>query len=393
MIKGFLEKQKAKGKLLQAFRSGELYLTYKSGKNTHLILPIIHYVGIDKEAQLLTYVFSIPLGLDPKEVIKKRWLFEQQFGQNLEIEQENKRFTLKIFGKSYPKKLKWDFEKLTESFEGQIPIPCGIDRHGRIICIDLVENPHLLIAGFTGSGKSTQVRSILATLIQYFSPEELELWLIDMKMVEFQFYRNVKHVKEDIVVKGKDVKPLLQKIDDELERRQELMFNEGVTHITQLKEKQPFIIVAIDEVASLPNDKEIDEYLVEISNRGRALGVYLILSLLRPDSKNIDSRLKGNLTCTMGFKARDRINASVIGMKGAENLAGDGRFLMSIPDYDDLVELQAPYLSEKGLEKLLKDYKKTDEEIKKEVEQKQIDEVKGELSEKNIFGVLDNEKA
>lgn len=361
MLSDFFITRKLKAQLVKVFTKGELFLTHKHGTKVYKHFPKIHDVDFDDIR--LRYVFSIPVGLDPKEVTKKQWLFEQVFGENLKIKQDNKRFILNVYNKTFPKTLTYDLEKFQEDLKGTIPILCGVNIYGKLLTYDFLENPHLMIAGFTGSGKSTQLRSILTTLIQLFTPEELHLHLVDMKAVELSLFRNVKHVQGNIITKSKDVLPMLKKVNKEMDKRQDLMEKEGVTHVTELKEKLPFVIVAVDELASLPNDKKTFEHFVEISNRGRALGVFLILSILRPDAVNIDSRLKANMTVTMGFKARDRINANVIGMAGSEKIKDVGRFLINFPSEESNIELQAPKLTEDKLKKILSKYKYTKEEL------------------------------
>lgn len=357
MVKDFLQKQKLKSKLIQAFRSGEMYLTYKKDKTLYYIMPKIHSVGFDNDNEKITYVFSIPLGLDPKEVLKKEWLFKQQFGKNIELEQENKRFTLTIRAKKLPKEVLWNFEQFEHSLKDKLlPIVCGIDLNGDLLVYDMVKHPHLLISGRTGSGKSTQLRSILSTLIKDKSPEELHLYMADLKLAEFQFYRNVEHVKK-LCINKKEIKKMLSKLLNELEKRQELLVEHEVTHVKDLPNKLPYIIICIDEVATLKKDDAVMDILEEISNRGRALGIYLILSILRPDREILDGKLKNNLNVVMGFRCKDAINARVIGTVGAEKLTNKGRFLIDIETMEGLPEIQAPLLEEDELKKILKEYK------------------------------------
>ena len=320
-------------------------------------MPKIHYVNLDKENNKLVYVFSIPLGLDPKEVMKKDWLFKQQFGKNIELEQENKQFTLTVRSKKIPKKVIWNFKKFETVTQDKIlPVICGVDLNGDLIAYDMVKHPHLLISGRTGSGKSTQLRSILTALISAISSDELHLYMADLKLAEFQFYRNVEHVKK-LCINKSEIKKMLTKLMNELERRQKLLVEHEVTHVKDLPNKLPYIIICIDEVATLKKDDAIMDDLEEISNRGRALGLYLILSILRPDREILDGKLKNNLNVVMGFRCKDLINARVIGTPGAEKLTNKGRFLIDIETIEGLPEIQAPLLEEVELKKILKGYK------------------------------------
>ena len=357
MLKQYFLNQKLKGKLIQTFRSGEMYLTYKKDKTTHYIMPKIQYVNLDKVNNKLVYVFSIPLGLDPKEVMKKDWLFKQQFGKNIELEQENKQFTLTVRSKKLPEKVMWNFKKFEVASENKIlPVICGVDLNGELIAYDMVKYPHLLISGRTGSGKSTQLRSILTYLISAKAPDELHLYMADLKLAEFAFYRNVEHVKK-LCTNKKEIKKMLTKLMTELESRQKLLVEHEVTHVKDLPNKLPYIIICIDEVATLKKDDVIMDDLEEISNRGRALGLYLVLSILRPDREILDGKLKNNLNVVMGFRCKDLINARVIGTPGAEKLTNKGRFLIDIETMEGLAEIQAPLLEEEELKRILKGFK------------------------------------
>ncbi|NEU29917.1 DNA translocase FtsK [bacterium LRH843] len=396
-----------KKKLTDAFDVAGLYMEYSSDKYKKRIYPVIHSARVLKGR--IEYVFTLLNGMDPKETKKKEYAFYQVLGSKLKIETDGiKKYVLTIYGDSLPRIIHWDYEMIVPHIKNlHVPIACGKNFNNEFVAFDLINNPHLLISGTTGSGKSTQLRSILMTLISSMQPDNLELYLVDMKMAEFMFFRNVQHVKQ-LCVTGKEAKKMLDGIINELEVRQQLIVEEGVTHVKDLKHnKVPYIVVAIDEFASMHDDKAM-EHLLEIGNRGRALGIYMILSILRPDAKTIDSRLKGNLNATMGFKAKNRINANVIGTPGAENLKGDGHFLLDSITVEGMPELKAFYLDEEKLKKLLVPYLIKDEikrrtvspnietwtfpSIKKEVNDVRTDEVKSLIAPRERILTLDDLK-
>lgn len=361
LFKDFFKKQKAKAKLIQAFRSGELYLTFSKGSTTRYIMPKIHDVDIDQEKKRLRYVFSIPLGLDPKEVFKKEWLFKQQFGKNIHLENDNKVFTLSIFVQSL-KQFNYSYEALLPLLEGKkLPIVAGKNVNGEMIVYDMLKAPHLLIAGETDSGKSTEVRAILTTLIKYCDPSTLRLYLGDMKRSEFHLFRNIKHV-EGVYTKAFELESALFDIKKDLEDRGDILDQYGLVHIDdynkskQANHKIPYKIVCIDEVALLQKERAIMEIVEDISAIGRALGIFLILSMQRPDAKVLEGKLKNNLKVRMGFKHSNAINSRITDTPGAEKikLEDQGRMILKL---HDLEEVQAPYLSDKKAKELLEPYK------------------------------------
>ncbi|OLO40334.1 hypothetical protein BTR23_07550 [Alkalihalophilus pseudofirmus] len=362
MIKQFLLKQQAKGKLIQAFRSGGIHLTYKSGKNEHFIFPTIHHIGIDDNQ--LVYVFSIPLGLDPKDVNKKVWLFKQQFGKNVELDQENKRFTLTIYSKSIPKEFKYNYEKIKPYIEEmKLPIVGGIDLNGNIIVWDMADGkPHLLCAGENGSGKSAGVRQILTTLVQYKKPEELHLYLCDPKFTEFHLFEDIEHVQGKIAFEMKDIYSTIQTVKKELDKRKKLIGGKHkLTGIEKYNEKfkdsqLPYILLCIDEFAQLKKEKDAIELIETISAQGRAFGIFLLLATQRPDREVMNGLIKQNITVRMGYRHADIVNSRITNTIGAENISIEdkGRFILKM---DVSKEIQAPFLSEEKAEKILKRYK------------------------------------
>jgi len=190
-----------RSKLRKVFQTGELKVEKSSiaialtSKDDikRKIYPTIHAVYEKGDKWIL--VFSIPFGLDPAEVMKKKWLFEQQFGDNIELERENKKFVLTIPTKEVPKIIKFDYIKFLPYIENmKLPIVVGYNDQ-KFEAYDMVPDPNLIISGEPGSGKSTQLRAILTTLILHLPSTKLEMYLGDLKRSEFHLFKRVKHVK------------------------------------------------------------------------------------------------------------------------------------------------------------------------------------------------------
>ncbi|EJS45657.1 hypothetical protein ICG_05892 [Bacillus cereus BAG1X1-3] len=231
--------------------------------------------------------------LDPKTIEKKWFCFQQILGRNVAIEGDIKKFVLNVFHSdaglqpyNYSYK-KW--QPLLKKY--RIPVVVGRDQFGNMITYDMIgsNTPHLLIAGETGSGKSSMVRVVLSTLIQCMSPDKLHLYLGDLKNSEFHFLRRVKHVKE-VCMEEIEMKIMLQRVWKEIRERRKLMEEYEVDHIDEYNKlnphnQKPYILLAIDEVAMLQDEKECMVIIEKISAVARALGVFLMLSMQRPDAK------------------------------------------------------------------------------------------------------------
>lgn len=340
-------KLKVRKKLIDAFKAGDIYLDEGTERK---ILPKIRSVNLSNESTTLT--FTLPNGLDPKLLTKNFYVFQQYFGRTIELDGDIKRFTLKVFTASMPKDLPYSFADIAPVIAPhKLGIICGKDRNGQYHAFDLLKQPHILIAGETGSGKSTQLRSILTTLIKSKKPSELQLYLGDCKKSEFHIFRKVEHV-QCVLSSARDIGEMLGHIKKELDERSDLTEMFEVSHVDELpaEHRRPYIVVCIDEFVMLRKDTFIMDVLTEIVAIGRTLGVFAILSMQRPNAKVLDTTIRANLTVSMGFKLRDKMEARIVNTPGADAIEESGRFIMNS---DRLYELQAPYLEIKKAKELL----------------------------------------
>ncbi|MCQ6282127.1 FtsK/SpoIIIE domain-containing protein [Bacillus sp. EB600] len=343
------EKLKARKQLVKAFRTAQIYRSYSTDNGERYILPKIHSVTINDHS--IQYTFTLPIGVNPDLLKKNYFVFQQIFRKQVNIEGEIKNFTLSI--QTAPKKdLIYDFCEIEKAVDKhKLGIICGQSRNGEYVSFDITEKPHILIAGETGSGKSTQLRSILTTLIKIKRPEELQLYLGDCKRQEFHIFRKVEHV-QCVYSNARDIRSMLLKIRAEMDSRSNLTEVFEVGHIDDLpkEHKLPYIIVCIDEFVMLRKDEEIMDILTEIVAIGRTLGVFAILSMQRPNAKVLDTTVRANLTVSMGFKLRDPMEAKIANTPNAEKIEVSGRFIMNS---DKVYEIQAPYLVMEEAKKLL----------------------------------------
>ncbi|UUE91760.1 FtsK/SpoIIIE domain-containing protein [Bacillus cereus] len=386
IVKDWLHKQSLKNQLIEVFGKAGLYVDHQTRGGKVPIYPKIHSISSTQEN--VRYVFTIPNGLDPKTIEKKWFCFQQILGRNVAIEGDIKKFVLNVFHSdarlqtyNYSYK-KW--QPLLKKY--RLPVVVGRDQFGHMIVYDMVDSntPHLLIAGETGSGKSSMVRVVLSTLIQYMSPDKLHLYLGDLKNSEFHFLRRVKHVKE-VCMEEIEMKIMLQKVWKEIRERRKLMEEYEVDHINEYNKinpnnQKPYILLAIDEVAMLQDEKECMTTVEKISAVGRALGVFLMLSMQRPDAKVLDGKLKLNMTVRMGFKCDSTINSNIMGTPGSEHLEQSGQMILKL---NGLKKVQAPYLELSKAKQIVEPYRIPKEDMK----------LQNPLQEENrLFGVLDYEE-
>jgi len=384
-MKGWLKKKKYKYQLEEVFKKAKLYDEHMTRGGKVPIYPTIHDVYEGKES--VRYTFTLPNGVDPAQINKKWFCFQQILGENLMMEGTIKKFVLHVFHSNtslqpYDYSYK-QWQPLLKPY--RLPVVVGRDQFGNVIVYDMVDSntPHLLIAGETGSGKSSMVRVILATLIQHMSPEHLHLYLGDLKSSEFHFLRRVKHVKY-VCMEEHEMTNMLSKLWKEVLHRRKIMEEYELGHIdeyNQITKDKPlsYIFIAIDEVAMLQDEKECVTIIEKISAVGRSLGIFLMLSMQRPDAKILDGKLKLNLTVRMGFKCADLINSNIVGTPGSENLSQSGQMILKL---DGLKKVQAPFLALDQAKEIIKPYRLSKEQSVQKEEQ--------EHQEDKIFGVLDD---
>lgn len=392
MIKEWLQKQRAKSQLRKAFQAAGLYVAYKSGDKEMKVFPNVHSVRIGDDQT--EYVFTLINGMDPKEVKKKEYVFQQVFGRNTEVKGDLKKFVLTVHKNGLPKKVKYRYSEIYPLIKGLLlPIVCGKDRHGKWLVYDAVNNPNCLLFGQPGSGKSSMLHNILVTLIQYYTADELHLYLGDLKMSEFGIYEGVDHVKS-LCFQANELGPALEYLKKkELKKRGELLKKYRVRHISKVpkSERPPFIVVCVDEFVMIKDD-EIMTNLLQIASLGRACGIFVILSMQRPSHTILNTDVRAVLSVRMGFRTVDLRNAMIGETPGSEKISLDtpGRFLLRL---DDLIELQAPHVTEDIAEKILKKYKsdgwKNHSFIVTQVLENKMQGSEEELDRDKILGVLD----
>jgi S-DNA-T family DNA segregation ATPase FtsK/SpoIIIE len=218
-----------------------------------------------------------------------------------------------------------------QSWCKQYPLPfiIGESVNGGLIFSDLAELRHLLVTGATGSGKSVFINILLLSLIINVPPDELALYLVDPKQVEYSYFDGFPQVRQ-IITDMKKADALLLSLVNEMESRYELFAKSGVKNITTYNKnnenKIPYIVAAIDEYADLvmvnPN---VEDHLVRLGQKARAAGIHLIICTQKPLSDIVTSVLKSNLPSAISFRLKTSSDYQTVFGKGIPyNLLGKG---------------------------------------------------------------------
>jgi len=365
-VKQYFVKSRLKGDLMKCFRSAKIYKEFKSKDQTHKQYPKIHDVHVDFIDEVVRYTFTIPVGMNPEKIFDNQWIFVQVFTNAYTLHcQKNRKFILTTYANGFPPNPVYPFsmdEYKSLAAKSKIPCLIGHDEKGKVQFLDLLRDPHLLVMGETGSGKSVFCRSLI-TFLSLHLRDRVEFVLGDLKRSEFFLFRNVDNVRSVSIEETRLQSELLY-VQSEIERRGNLFDAAEVPNIEEYEKetgvKLPYIIVCIDEVALLEGNECMDT-LKQISCVGRSLGVILILSLQRGDAKVLDGQLKNNLTNRAVFRTADKINSNIGLGAGVDADASTilkshkGKFYFKS---EDLSLMQAPFLEIDEAKRLLAPFKK-----------------------------------
>ncbi len=290
--------------------------------------------------------------------------------------------------------------------KAKIPIALGKDVYGHPIIADLVEMPHLLIAGSTGSGKSVCINAIITSLLYRFSPDQLRFVMIDPKVVELQQYNLLPHLVVPVVTDPKKVILALRWVVNEMEKRYQIFARVGVRNVASfnsrpknkplpeqelelpltakkekvepgaegfavevdeeivvprdddivIPEKLSYIVVIIDELADLmlvaPADVEMA--IARITQMARAAGIHCIVATQRPSVDVITGVIKANIPARIAFQVASRVDSrTILDAMGADKLLGKGDMLYLPPGSAKLIRAQGALVTDHEIQNIV----------------------------------------
>lgn len=372
-VRKYLFKMKLKGKLLKCFKDGSIVKTVKNDGHTNLYYPRIHEIFVDDEKEAVRFTFTLKNGMNPELVTKNLWLFQQAFGENIQLTGTYKTFTLGVYSKGMPSKVAYQFKNIEPLMEKKVvPLVLGVDQRGELLVICLKELHHVLLTGSTGSGKSTLFRSMITSLILHKKPTDIQLVMADFKKSEFGIYRRLPHVKQVHMVQETFLVELLN-IQKEMKRRGDLLDQYDLDHVSELEEKLPIILIVIDELFELTDNKMIMNILTKISALGRSSQIHIIAAMQSGRAADLGGQFLNNMNCRISGKQADSTNAKVSGLSTTKDISVPGRMAISLNGVEQHV--QVPYLTKKEAKSLLDPFKQ--EVIDDPQAHMQVDQISG----------------
>ena len=253
-----------------------------------------------------------------------------------------------------------------------LPMFLGKDSAGEPLVLDLAKMPHMLIAGTTGSGKSVCMNTIIMSWLYTKRPDELKLVLVDPKMVEMAQFSEIPHLACPVVTEMSKAAAILEWAVTKMEERYELLKEAGVRDIrgfnelgeaelrerlnpaddvewAKIPKKMHYMVFVIDELADLMmTNKEVEQSIVRIAQKARAVGIHLILATQRPQATVVTGLIKSNMPCRVSFKVASGTDSRIVlDQKGAELLLGQGDMLVVTPSQTDARRSQGTLVEDK----------------------------------------------
>lgn len=262
-----------------------------------------------------------------------------------------------------------------------LDVALGRDITGKTVIANLAKMPHLLVAGQTGSGKSSCINSMLASILMRTTPEQVRLILVDPKRVELTQYEKLPHLLTEVVTDPKKAANALAWGVREMERRYDALSEVGVRDLDGYnkgvdegkfdpvmgadgefhdRERLSYIVIILDELADLMMvaARDVEESICRIAQKARAVGIHLVIATQRPSTNVITGLIKANVPARLAFAVSSLTDSRVVlDQQGAERLVGRGDGLLLDGSTSTPTRFQGAWVTEEEVNSLVEHWR------------------------------------
>lgn len=259
---------------------------------------------------------------------------------------------------------------MEKSDKSGVSMALGKDTNGNAVSADILKLQHILIGGTTGSGKSACINSMICSLIQTYSPDQVKLILIDPKKVELSAYKSIPHLLMPIVTDPQKAADTLDELTKTMDKRYSDFEKVGVKNIESYNnlvnkynksgksaKLMPYIIVIIDELADLmmTAGKQVEGSIQRLTQLARAAGIHLIVATQRPSVDVVTGVIKSNINSRIAFATPSSVDSrTILDQGGAEKLLGKGDMLYKPLGSSNATRIQGAFVSDDEIDNIVK---------------------------------------
>ncbi len=249
--------------------------------------------------------------------------------------------------------------------KSKLTVALGKDVAGNIQLADIAKMPHVLIAGSTGSGKSVCINTIISSIIYNAKPSEVQLVMVDPKVVELSVYNGIPHLLIPVVTDPKKAAGALAWAVQEMDDRYNKFAQKGVRDLKGYNKaiekeegvgKLPQIVIIVDELADLMMvaAKDVEEAICRLAQKARAAGMHLVIATQRPSVDVITGLIKANIPSRIAFAVSSQVDSrTILDSVGAEKLLGKGDMLFFPSGAPKPLRVQGAFVSDEEVEKIV----------------------------------------